>query len=93
MNKKDKEDAEALKGTSVYLNALARSIDAMLNGGNTPPEHKKYGFALLVYPTGQIDQSHINYIGNGNRADMLAALKELTARWEAPAPAKPEMHQ
>lgn len=67
------------------MNSLAGALDDMLN-----PEHaksadvpRKYGFALLIYPP---HQSRINYIGNGNRSDMLVALKELVARWEGRVP-------
>lgn len=40
-----------------------------------------YGFALLIFGTGE-SAGRMNYISNANRDDMLAALKELIARFE-----------
>lgn len=82
-----------LKQTTAYLNALAEAVDTMLNGSKTPPREKPYGFALLIYPMGQIDRSHINYIGNGKREDVFVALKEIVARWEGRAHDMPETPQ
>jgi len=61
------------------MNGLAKGIDDVLNGGAEP---RQIGFALLMYPFGHVDAARINYIGNGKRADVLVALKELVARWE-----------
>lgn len=59
------------------MRELARILDAYLNG-NGPT---KLGFALLVF---EIRKPGIaNYIGNCQREDMLKALKETVARWEA----------
>ena len=58
------------------MNDLARILDQTLNRDGK----KRWGFALLVYHFGE--PSRMNYIGNGKRADMLVALKELVARWE-----------
>jgi hypothetical protein len=82
-----------LKQTSAYLNALAEAVDTMLNGNKTPAREKPYGFALLVYPVGHLDQGHINYIGTGDRKEVLAALKEITARWEGRMHDMPEAKQ
>ena len=62
------------------MNALAKTLDAFFNGDG----ERKVGFALLTYNFGDDIQStgRINYIGNGARADVLVALKELVARWE-----------
>ena len=49
-----------------------------LIGGVLPPE---YGFALLVFGLNDAP-GRMNYISNANREDMLAALKELIARFE-----------
>lgn len=38
--------------------------------------------ALLVFPIGS-PTGHIHFIGNTTKADMLTAMKEITARWEA----------
>jgi hypothetical protein len=65
------------------MNALAKTIDIFLNGKHTPPKERKWGFALLVYPFGEgPHRDRMNYIGNGERADVLVAVKELAARWE-----------
>ena len=40
------------------------------------------GFVLLQFPFGGPDKARVNYISNANREDMLAALKEITARFE-----------
>ena len=70
---------------SKAMQAMASIIDEILNGKNTPKSQKQYGFALLVYPFDNVDRSHINYIGTGERKDMLTALKEVVARWEEQA--------
>ena len=63
------------------MNVIAKVLDEEFNGNVEP---KKVGFALLVYDLGEnlAGTGHINYIGNGNREDVLVALKELVARWE-----------
>lgn len=64
------------------MNVLAEVIDKALNGpkGEKP---RQWGFALLVFQFGVPDDSHrMNYIGNGQRDDVLVAIKELAARWE-----------
>ncbi len=62
------------------MNAIAKTIDAALN----PDGPKRIGFALLTYHFGEdiTGTGRINYIGNGQRPDVLTALKELVARWE-----------
>jgi len=61
------------------MNALAKILDTTFN---VPGKPRKVGFALLVYEFGGADASRMNYIGNGERSDVLIALKELVARWE-----------
>jgi hypothetical protein len=39
------------------------------------------GIALLMWPKDR-DEQRVNYIGNCPRPDMLAAMKEIVARWE-----------
>jgi hypothetical protein len=62
------------------MNAIAKTIDTALNG--TGPKH--IGFALLTYRFNEdiTGTGRINYIGNGQRENVLVALKELVARWE-----------
>jgi len=63
-----------------HMNELAAFLDNVFNGKGA----KKVGFALLTYNFGEdiIGTGRINYIGNGQRAEVLVALKELVARWE-----------
>jgi hypothetical protein len=61
------------------MRAVAKAIDGFLN----PDGVKRNGFALLVFPFGQPDDSHrSNYISNADREDMLATMKEFIARAE-----------
>lgn len=57
---------------------LAAYFEKRLNGGGA----RKIGFALLYFETDQPITTEINYISNCGRADMLAALKAVVARWE-----------
>lgn len=79
---------------NAMMNDIARSLDTILNGGKKPTD-RKIGFALLTYYMGEDlkGTDRINYIGNGNRADMLIALKELVARWEGRVPEEPTVRQ
>lgn len=47
-----------------------------------------YGFALLIFGT-DTTEGRMNYISNAKREDMLAALKELIARFEGNYPDEP----
>lgn len=53
------------------MNTLARYIDAQV---------QPYAFALLVFPVGA--PGRVNYIGNGNKADMIKAMREWADRAE-----------
>lgn len=64
------------------MNALAGGIDEILNGAPKPGVKPKLGFILLVAEFGKIDGGRVNYISNGQRADMLAMLREYLARIE-----------
>jgi hypothetical protein len=70
------------------MNTLAGALDEVFNGPATPDRVRTTGFALLVFPMGEdiSGTGRVNYIGNGDRADMLIALKELVARWEGRVP-------
>lgn len=67
------------------MNEVARFLDEIFNGINEP---KKIGFALLTYKFGeQIEGTgRVNYIGNGERKDVVNALRELIGRWEKELP-------
>lgn len=42
------------------------------------------GFALITFPLGEnVKNELVNYISNGQREDMIKALKELLHRWES----------
>ncbi len=41
------------------------------------------GFALITFPLNGQSNQLINYISNGQREDMIKALRELLDRWEA----------
>lgn len=66
------------------MNALAHSLDDIFNPPPLPglPRTKKIGFVLLTAYFGQIEDGRVNYISNGERADMVAMLRELLARFE-----------
>lgn len=64
------------------MNDLAKAIDTVLNGPNFPGIPRKLGFVLLVAEFGQIEDGRVNYISNGERADMIAMLREYLARLE-----------
>ena len=64
------------------MNALAVGIDDVLNGEVRP---KRLGFILLVAEFGKIEDGRVNYISNGERADMLVMLREYLARVEGRA--------
>lgn len=64
------------------MRGLAQGIDEVLNGKKRP---KRVGFILLVAEFGKIDDGRVNYISNGERADMIAMLKEYLARVEGRA--------
>jgi len=61
------------------MNLLARKIDKELNGNG---KTRKLGFILLTAEFGKIEDGRVNYISNGERADMIAMLREYLARVE-----------
>lgn len=60
------------------VNALARGIDAILNG--KPPTEKVNGFVLLIFPF-EGREGRCNYISNAKREDVIILLKEQLARF------------
>lgn len=58
---------------------LAAFIDSAMNGDERPG---KFGFILLTAEFGKINDGRVNYISNGNRADMISMLREYLARVE-----------
>lgn len=68
--------------TMAMMQSIARSLDEVLNGPLMPKVH---GFALLVFPFDQLDGGMVNYISNGDRKDVITALKQIIARLEGQA--------
>jgi len=64
------------------MNALAHGVDEALNGPKKPGVKPTIGFVLLVSEFGKIEGGRVNYISNGERADMLAICREYLARAE-----------
>jgi hypothetical protein len=71
-----------MEHTEAVMQSLARAIDGLLNEEVTDP---KIGFALLVFPFGGPEGQRTNWVSNGQRKDMLVALKEIVARFEGQA--------
>lgn len=68
------------------MQVLARTVDEFLNGDERGKiEDPKIGFALLVFPFGGPEGARTNWVSNGQRKDMLVALKEIVARFEGQA--------
>ena len=72
------------KHTEVVMQGLGRGIDGILNGDREDPLNtgRKYGFVLLVAEFGDIAEGRVNYVSNGDKASMVAMLKEYLARLE-----------
>lgn len=68
-----------MSDTNELMRAMAASLDEVLNGNSRP---KKNGFALLVFPFDGPDGHRTNYVSNGQREDIIVALKEIVARFE-----------
>ena len=70
--------------TEAFMQGLAYGIDGILNGDRQDPLNKgrKYGFVLLVAEFGDIAEGRVNYVSNGDKATMVAMLKEYLARLE-----------
>lgn len=64
------------------MNQIARQLDEGLNGKRRLGKKPTVGFVLLTAEFGKIDGGRVNYISNGERADMIAMLREYLARVE-----------
>lgn len=61
------------------MNALAKTIDELLNGDRP----KEVGFVLLMFSLGDpTPESRMNYISNAQRSDVITSLKEFIANIE-----------
>lgn len=64
------------------MNQLANLIDLALNGPRQPGTKRRLCFILLTAEFGKVEDGRVNYISNGERADMIAMLREYLARVE-----------
>lgn len=65
--------------TAAALQTIAKVLDEVLNKDLS---NNKFGFCLLVFEHEGTSGSRTNYVSNCDRKDMIAALKEVTARFE-----------
>lgn len=77
-------DEQIVAEYHALMNSLARELDYMFNKG-LKGEQRETGFVLLVFPFGDAGSGRINYISNGDRANVVTALKEIVARFEGQA--------
>jgi len=68
--------------TSGLLQTIARHIDNAINGSGEP---KRNGFVLLTFPFTGEPGPRVNYVSNTDRTDIIAALREISARLEGQA--------
>jgi len=61
------------------MQSMASALDDALNEKGKP---KKNGFVLLVFPFDGPEGQRTNYVSNGQRQDIVVALKEIIARFE-----------
>ena len=74
-------------GTDLLMRSLAKTLDEKLNGiDSISPlgdlSTRQNGFVLLVFSFGAEEGRRTNYVSNGDRHDILTALKEIVARFE-----------
>ncbi|MXO73452.1 hypothetical protein [Alteraurantiacibacter buctensis] len=60
------------------MNAIARSLDDVFNPGET----RRIAFVVLTAKFGDYEGGRVNYISNGERADIICMMKETIARFE-----------
>lgn len=63
------------------MNETAAALDMIFNGPK-PRLTSTVGFVLLTFEFGKTEGGRVNYISNGDRPDMIAAMKEWLARAE-----------
>lgn len=67
------------------MREVARTLDVVFNGtaANEPGRgRRKVAFVLLTAEFDKVEDGRVNYISNGDRADIVAMMKELIARFE-----------
>lgn len=65
--------------TQNMMQSMASALEDVLNEKGKP---KKNGFVLLVFPFDGPEGQRTNYVSNGQRQDVVVALKEVIARFE-----------
>lgn len=65
--------------TKNLMQSMAYALDEVLNENGKP---KKNGFVLLVFPFDGPEGQRTNYVSNGQRQDIIVALKEIVSRFE-----------
>jgi len=65
--------------TKNMMQSMASALDEVLNEKG---KKKKNGFVLLVFPLDRPEGQRTNYVSNGQRQDIIVALKEIIARFE-----------
>ena len=68
--------------TKMLMQDAARMVDALIN---PTAGTRQNGFVVLVFPLDQPDGSRTNYVSNVERQSIIAALKEIVARFEGRA--------
>lgn len=68
-----------MSDTTRLMQTIASALDDALNGKARP---KKTGFVVLVFPFDGPEGQRTNYVSNSKREDIVAALKEIVARFE-----------
>ncbi len=68
-----------MTNTKILMQSMASALDEVLNEKGKP---KKNGFVLLVFPFDGPEGQRTNYVSNGQRQDIIVALKEIVARFE-----------
>jgi len=83
------EDHEPIQPEiSAQMQSWAEVLNETFNGKECKIKDRKYGFALLVFKFGEDDGTgigkgdgtHMNYISNATRKDMIRTMKEFIAR-------------
>lgn len=69
----------SMASTEEIMRAMAKAMDQALNGSNGKKEN---GFVILIFPFDGPEGARVNYVSNADRRDIVAPLKEITARFE-----------
>lgn len=69
----------SMASTEEIMRGVAKAMDQALNCSNGKKEN---GFVILIFPFDAPEGARVNYVSNADRRDIVAALKEITARFE-----------